>query len=170
MLVALGPRACLDELERLVFSSRKSSKPLIVRGRRINGSPRYALFVRDRMVCTHCGIVGQLLYLESWGAKPFLALYGVTAKGNEVLMTHDHIVPRIAGGVDGLENAACTCYPCNKRKGGAVPIDGRIFLPEKSGMWILTSAPSFTSREKFEDERNSIFDSVDLEEDEEEVA
>jgi len=41
----------------------------------------------------------------------------VDAQGREVLMTHDHIVPRSKGGKNHISNVQTMCAPCNSKKG-----------------------------------------------------
>lgn len=59
------------------------------------------------------GIIGmrrKLLQREPWCAYCGVELDATTA-------TLDHVIPRSRGGVDGMENAALACAPCNEKKG-----------------------------------------------------
>jgi 5-methylcytosine-specific restriction endonuclease McrA len=56
---------------------------------------RRAIFARDGHACQYCGAEGTL--------------------------TIDHVVPRSRGGEHEWENVVASCWPCNKRKGNALP-------------------------------------------------
>ena len=45
-----------------------------------------------------------------------LNLYAVNDKGEEVLMTKDHILPKSLGGPDHLNNMQSMCKRCNENK------------------------------------------------------
>jgi len=44
-------------------------------------------------------------------------LYAINAAGEEVLMTKDHILPRVLGGKDHIDNYQPMCQVCNSEKG-----------------------------------------------------
>lgn len=93
----------------------------------VNGVPVYVTSLRLRtfafkgIVCAGCGLVATHFAIErelsqaATGAGYHLNLYGVT-DGEEVLFTHDHIVPRSKGGADGPSNTQTMCGPCNWSK------------------------------------------------------
>ena len=56
------------------------------------------LFARDRHTCMYCGTSGQ-----------------------GVVLTRDHVVPRVQDGRDVWENVVTACRACNGRKGGRTP-------------------------------------------------
>lgn len=45
-----------------------------------------------------------------------LNLYGVNARGEEVMFTHDHTLARSLGGADDLSNTTSMCRVCNREK------------------------------------------------------
>lgn len=80
-------------------------------------SVRLKTYVKDGVVCHHCGCAGKYFAIEravkdrSW----HLNLYGV--KGDkEVMMTSDHIRPLSGKGSDTLENRQTLCFDCNCEK------------------------------------------------------
>ena len=50
-----------------------------------------------------------------------LNLYGRRADGTLVLMTHDHVWPRVEGGYDTIKNSVPMCARCNQNKGRKLP-------------------------------------------------
>ncbi len=56
------------------------------------------LFARDRYTCMYCG-----------------------TSGHRVILTRDHVVPRVQGGRDVWENVVTACRGCNGHKGGRTP-------------------------------------------------
>jgi hypothetical protein len=95
----------------------------------INGTPvklqslRLQTFAEKGLVCSCCGLKATHFAIErnfTLAAKdgPYhLNLYGVDAKGDEVLFTHDHILARALKGKDVLENTQTMCCYCNWAKG-----------------------------------------------------
>jgi 5-methylcytosine-specific restriction endonuclease McrA len=67
---------------------------------------RVNIYARDRDTCQYCGR---------------------TLPRSELNL--DHVVPRAQGGRTTWENVACSCLPCNLRKGGRTP--------EQAGMSLL---------------------------------
>ena len=55
---------------------------------------RFEVFKRDAFTCRYCG-----------------------RKSPEAILETDHIVPRVAGGLDEIENLVTACYVCNRGKG-----------------------------------------------------
>ena len=84
-------------------------------------SLRYQVFAKS-LTCTICGVVGKYFALERAGnvKKYHLNLYGIDEKGNEVLMTKDHIHPKSRGGSNKLDNFQTMCMVCNKDKGSFI--------------------------------------------------
>ena len=60
---------------------------------------RRAVFARDGWTCQYCGSRANL--------------------------TVDHVIPRSKGGTSTWENIVASCAPCNRRKGDALPAEGR---------------------------------------------
>jgi 5-methylcytosine-specific restriction endonuclease McrA len=71
--------------------------------------------------CAYCGIKGSFFAVERHNVetkyiKYHLNLYALDDKGNEVLMTADHIIPRSKGGLTTLDNLQTLCCICNLKK------------------------------------------------------
>lgn len=79
---------------------------------------RLATFKTYGLKCVCCGIEGVFFALETQklDIAPHLNLYAIDASGDEVLMTHDHIIPRSKKGRNMIENAQVMCKPCNAKK------------------------------------------------------
>ncbi len=94
-------------------------------------SLRYQVFQRS-LRCAICGIQGSFFLLQRHryapGNRAHLNLFAVDGKGQHVLMTKDHIVPRSKGGSDDLTNLQTCCLPCNSAKGATL-------LPERA--WFV---------------------------------
>ncbi len=67
---------------------------------------RLNIFGRDRNTCQYCG-------------KRF----------SKTELNIDHVVPRSLGGLSTWDNVVCSCFECNKRKGG--------MSPEQAGMKLI---------------------------------
>jgi len=85
-------------------------------------SLRYKTFLKS-LTCVECGTIGKYLALQRRhddarkGTGWHYNLYGVDSKGNFVLMTKDHIIPKSKGGEDKLDNLQTMCEKCNGQKG-----------------------------------------------------
>jgi hypothetical protein len=79
-------------------------------------SDRYSLFVKQRQ-CAACGLEGRYFFLEQQQSdkSPHFNFYG-EKDGEYVLMTKDHIRPRVAGGPDEAGNYQTMCAVCNNIK------------------------------------------------------
>jgi len=81
------------------------------------------LFKEKGIKCVGCQKVAQYFYIERFGNgkhlynKWHLNLYGVAENGKDLLFTKDHIVPKIAGGLDDMDNMQTMCTRCNCKKG-----------------------------------------------------
>ena len=82
-------------------------------------SLRYKVFKQFGCKCVVCGIEGEFFALEAHpgNTRYHFNLYALNAEGDEVLMTKDHIIPKIEGGPDTLENLQTMCTICNELKG-----------------------------------------------------
>jgi len=83
-------------------------------------SLRMRCFKESGLVCVRCGLVGMKFAKEKSHPKEsgyHLNLYAADFDGREVLMTHDHIVPRSKGGANHISNVQTMCAPCNSKKG-----------------------------------------------------
>lgn len=83
---------------------------------RISTASGSALFLaqKENLQCVCCG-----LKANKWIAKnvrhqyPVLDLYGTDEEGNEILFTRDHIIPKVFGGNEHLDNLRVMCSQCN---------------------------------------------------------
>lgn len=93
------------------------------------GSSRYHVLKRDGLTCACCGIQANRCYLDKDmqnTAEHHFPCYHVnfyaetgnfhTVRKHMVLLTRDHIIPRIEGGSDDLDNSQCLCFNCNSLK------------------------------------------------------
>jgi len=84
-------------------------------------SQRLQTFALKGTKCVTCGIEGVVFYKECGGGSKYilyhLNLYAINKRGKEVLMTKDHIIPKIKGGSNYLSNYQTMCKPCNEKKG-----------------------------------------------------
>lgn len=88
------------------------------------GSDRYKLFKMKGVCCVKCGLEGKFFAKERGLTKKepkiiswHMNLYGINELGEEVLMTKDHIKPRVLGGPDHIDNYQPMCQVCNSEKG-----------------------------------------------------
>lgn len=79
-------------------------------------------------VCQACGLTPSFFALERFSTSRLshLGLYSVR-DGAEVLMTHDHIIPKAGLGKDSIKNGQCLCEPCNSHKADKHPTEGTAF-------------------------------------------
>jgi len=59
---------------------------------------RFNVFARDKNTCQYCG--GKFARSE---------------------LNLDHVIPRSRGGLSTWENVVCSCFSCNRIKGGRLP-------------------------------------------------
>ncbi len=90
----------------------------IFRGEKYKYSYRMRCFRKVGTACIYCGRKGVYFLLEKDKSSEtyHLALYALTKKRQQVLMTVDHIIPLTKGGKNSLENQVPCCYECNHRK------------------------------------------------------
>lgn len=83
-------------------------------------SDRLKTFAVKGCNCVKCGIKGAYFYKERQHVDVFyhLNLYGINEKGEEILMTKDHIIPKVKGGKNYIDNYQTLCQGCNTEKGG----------------------------------------------------
>lgn len=88
-------------------------------------SLRYKTFIEKGYKCVCCGRTGAYYALEkSHGSNANRAHFNLYSDDN-VLMTKDHILPKVMGGADCIENMQTMCSICNCAKGSTVP-DGYV--------------------------------------------
>jgi 5-methylcytosine-specific restriction endonuclease McrA len=85
------------------------------------GSDRYKTFKVKGIDCVICGAKGKYFAKErdkynKASLAYHLNLYAVNSKGEEVLMTKDHIIARDKGGPDHIDNYQPMCTVCNAEK------------------------------------------------------
>lgn len=119
-----------DEVLPLITSHHKSVLRPELHGVPCNLSGLRLFTFKDKgLKCVNCGIEGSFFAIErspnlsvvnrdAFNPDPYhLNLYAVGDRGQEVLMTHDHILARCLGGKDVPDNAQTMCEPCNAAKG-----------------------------------------------------
>ena len=100
-------------------------------------SQRYQLFAMKGTKCVICGIEGVFFGLERFVNKDVALphkyhfnLYGLSEDGKEILMTKDHIMPRLHGGKSQLDNYQVMCTRCNSDKGCEIWNEGHVWHPD----------------------------------------
>jgi 5-methylcytosine-specific restriction endonuclease McrA len=85
-------------------------------------SDRYHTFITKGIICEDCGIKGSFFALEAHKEdiekfnRAHFNLYAKNDKGEEILMTKDHIIPKSKGGKDHISNYRTLCCICNVKK------------------------------------------------------
>lgn len=88
------------------------------------GSQRYYTFAKS-LKCEYCNLTGSIIYKERGmgkNGKPqncgyHFNLYAINEKGEEVIMTKDHVLAKARGGKDNIKNYLTSCKCCNEEKG-----------------------------------------------------
>jgi len=108
----------LDELLPMMpFAQRQ-----LIGGKMVKAeSLRLRTFREKGQVCVACGLKATHFAIERHAYMkegPYhINMYGVDEDGDDVLFTHDHIIPRSKGGADNMSNTQTMCGPCNWTKG-----------------------------------------------------
>ena len=91
----------------------------ILDGDEIRADIKFRLFHSKGVACARCGVRGLFFAKERWPDVDcwHLNLYAITAGGDEVMLTKDHIQPKIYGGSSTLDNLDVLCKTCNEAKG-----------------------------------------------------
>ena len=86
-------------------------------------SLRYFTFILKGTKCATCGVQATHFYKEKNlpDDRYHFNLYGIDAKGEEVLFTKDHHNPRSNDGKDEMDNFVTMCTVCNMEKGSTLP-------------------------------------------------
>lgn len=87
------------------------------------GSDRYKTFKFKGLKCVKCSLTGSIFAKERCGGDIIswhMNLYAIDEKGEEVLMTKDHIIPKSLGGKNIFENYQTMCTICNAEKGSNI--------------------------------------------------
>lgn len=113
----------LDETLALLRNAfERRHRRSIIAGQEVNTkSLRLQTFAYKGVVCPHCGVTATHFALERDISMPtdsryHLNLWGIDSNGEEVLFTHDHIIPLVRNGPNTLDNAQPMCGPCNWAK------------------------------------------------------
>lgn len=83
------------------------------------GSLRLLTFVVHGTQCVDCGVKAAFFAMERHAIDKnyHLNLWAIRENGQQVLMTHDHILARSLGGADSIANTQTMCMDCNFEKG-----------------------------------------------------
>ena len=107
------------EAPRITQSFKKGCE-ITVDGYPVYGrSLRYSLFYQKGCNCVKCGRKGSYFKLEE-SDNPERRHFNLYTEDN-ILMTKDHIKPKIAGGKDIVDNLQPMCSICNGEKSGEYP-------------------------------------------------
>ncbi|WP_442638013.1 HNH endonuclease [Rossellomorea marisflavi] len=81
-------------------------------------SLRYKVFKEQGTECVSCGLKGRHFAKErSINARRYhFNLYGLNAKGNEVMFTKDRIIPKAKGEADEASNFQTLCMDCREKR------------------------------------------------------
>lgn len=85
-------------------------------------SDRYRTFIESGTKCVCCGLQATHFAKETFKGIPtyHFNLYGLNEKGNEILFTKDHIIPKSKGGRNHISNYQTMCCICNSKKGDKI--------------------------------------------------
>lgn len=87
---------------------------------RITTNSNRLMILKANQQCIICGLVGAFWKLEmhSSAPRPHLGLYAfeLNKRGEHILMTVDHIMPKSLGGSKELNNLQTMCTICNNLK------------------------------------------------------
>jgi 5-methylcytosine-specific restriction endonuclease McrA len=124
----LKPKKKKSRLKRTETYLVEEILPKIGLGRKIklgkdkvgSSSVRLRTF-KDNLQCVACGVIGSFFAKEKHksDSKYHLNLYALV-DGKEILMTHDHIVPKSKGGSNDISNSQTMCCVCNGKKGSLI--------------------------------------------------
>lgn len=87
------------------------------------GSDRYKTFKYKGLECAgNCGLIGSFFAKEKFIKQSNIEsyhfnLYAIDKDGKDVMMTKDHIIPKIKGGKNHIDNYQPMCTICNGEKG-----------------------------------------------------
>lgn len=102
----------------------KEPRDRLLRGRTVSSCSGIELFKSLRgqpIKCYKCGCTADRWIADKHSndrqGPPVLNLYATAKKGELVLMTRDHIIPKSVGGVDRIENLRPACAVCNEGRG-----------------------------------------------------
>lgn len=88
--------------------------------------------ILNSQTCVGCDLEGNVFRLEKNGIRrPHLNLYHKTPRGDYIMLTRDHIIPKSVGGLSIEVNQQVMCSECNSKKGNR--IETKYFTPELIG-------------------------------------
>ncbi len=121
MIIRTGRRYSVEEILKHV-KDRDGSR-LELDGDHVGVSSTRMLTFKKSCVCVECGIVGTHFWKEKHHnfSRFHLNLYAVDSSGKEILMTKDHIIPKVRGGANALSNLQTMCTKCNNDKAAMMP-------------------------------------------------
>lgn len=99
-------------------------------------SNRYLMFAIKGVTCVSCGFTATY-FKKTWGdpnANPHFTPYGIDQNGNERMMTRDHIIPKIEGGSNDVENSQPMCSTCNGNKSAQMDKTLRLLAEKTYGI------------------------------------
>jgi hypothetical protein len=93
-------------------------------------SQRYQMFKLKGTCCVKCGLEAEYFTKERPKVKknfdPTKVVYHFNLYGNkdgkEILFTKDHIIPKVKGGKNHMDNYQVMCQPCNQDKDDKIVI------------------------------------------------
>lgn len=96
-------------------------------------SDRLRNFKKNGTKCIRCGIEGTIARVEKHHIKRDDWHINVYAKvdSKAILMTKDHILPKIRGGKNILDNYQVMCENCNCDKGCRLPEEEALGIPKE---------------------------------------
>lgn len=100
-----------DEILPLISTDREKK---LIDGYRVNCCSLRLRTFKKSLTCRYCGRKGTEFRLENQiynpsSPNPHLNLYSA----DNILMTHDHMVPLYSGGEDRTANTTTCCHICN---------------------------------------------------------
>lgn len=121
------------------FVSKEKEK-CFLKGQRISKASGSALFVRSQhnLKCVCCGLkADKWLAFESKSQYPVLNLYGRNSDGLDILFTQDHIIPKVFGGNDFLQNLRVMCSVCNGTRSCFLDNETLVFFQKHMNYLVL---------------------------------
>jgi hypothetical protein len=118
-LKILDLQEVLDDTELTPEGSKKKNREFY-HGYYVNlTSQRLQLFKLKGTKCVSCGEEASYAAIELPNGMdyPHINIYGVNKEGKDIMFTKDHIIPKIRGGRNVLENYQVMCQTCNLVKG-----------------------------------------------------
>ena len=103
-----------------INKEKNKSKRVEFSGQQVKlSSLRLLTFVVHGTECVDCGVKAAFFAMERHAIDEnyHLNLWAIRENGQQVLMTHDHILARSLGGADSITNTQTMCMDCNFEKG-----------------------------------------------------